>query len=70
MNESLLHTLLDPELQDLFVALRSFALNILTGRFDPELPRTFDSRLGLETIVRRSVVASDYFKMCSFVVFF
>ncbi len=51
MNESLLYTFLDPELQDLFVACRSVALDILASWLDAELPRTFDPSIFLKAVI-------------------
>jgi len=51
MDESLLHALLDSELQDLSVACLSVALDILASWLDAELPWAFDPSLLLETVV-------------------
>ena len=69
VNESLLHTLLYSELQDLSVAFFSLARDILACWFESELPWSFESRLRLEAVVRSSIVAFDYLKMGDFVVF-
>jgi len=51
VNESLLYTFLDSELQDLSVACLSVALDILPSWLDAELPWAFDPSLLLETVV-------------------
>ena len=51
MDESLLHTLLDSELQDLSVACLSVALDILTSWLDAELPWAFYPRVLFEAVV-------------------
>jgi len=66
VDESLLHALLDSELQDLSVACLSVALDILASWLDAELPWAFDPSLLLEAVVRSSIVAFDYFKMGAF----
>ena len=50
MYESLLYTSLDPELKDLFVALRTFSLHITSGRLESILPRSLDAGVLFETI--------------------
>jgi len=59
VDKSLLHTLLDSELQDLLVACLSVALDILASWLDAKLPWAFDPSLLLEAVVRSSIVSSD-----------
>jgi len=68
VDESLLHALLDSELQDLVVACLSVALDILPSWLDAELPWAFYPCLLLEAVVRCSIVAFDFFEMGAFAV--
>ena len=69
VDESLLHTLLWSQLEDLEISRFGVALNIFPSRLDSELPGSFDPGVLFKTVVTRSVVALDRGEMSPSVMF-